>query len=278
MCNASVIFIKFISRLFLWLKVLKTFRGLTFHSEINLWLSAFIDTLLYTFSSKKFNPRLVFGGLLLYKVKGLGTVIVRGRTDDFYYLIPGREWDVEVFVRSCLKNGSIFVNVGANVGYYTLIASKLVEPLGHVYAIEPVPSTAGLLKANVKLNGCNNVVVYEAAAWSFKGKMILNIPKSFYGYASLVRGGEEKLIIKTITLDEILRDVNSIDLIKIDVEGAEHEVLIGAEKSLDKIKYMVIELSCNVRDNVREVLRFLIQHGFKVKKLKFTTYILAYRG
>ena len=104
--------------------------------------------------------------------------------------------------------------------------------------------------------------------------MILNIPKSFYGYASLVRGGEEKLIIKTIALDEILRDVNSIDLIKIDVEGAEHEVLIGAEKSLDKIKYMVIELSCNVR----EVLRFLIQHGFKVKKLKFTTYILAYRG
>jgi len=167
----------------------------------------------------------------------------------------------------------VFVDVGANVGYNTLVASKLVGSRGHVYAIEPAPSTASLLKASVKLNGCSNVIVHEAAAWSCNGEVTLSVPKSFYGYASIIRESEEKLTVKAMTLDEILQKVDSIDLVKIDVEGAEREVLIGARESLNRIKYIIVELSCNIR----EVLRFLTQHEFKFKKFKFTTYLLAYR-
>jgi FkbM family methyltransferase len=265
---------KLMSRLLLWLRVLKAFRGLTPRSELNLYISAFADTLLYASSSERFNPRLVLGGLFLYRVKGLGIVVVRGGTDDFYHLIPGREGDVEEFMRSCLRNGSVFVDVGANVGYYTLMASKLVGPLGRVHAIEPVPSTACLLKVNVRLNGCGNVIVHEVAAWSSKGEVTLSIPKSFYGCASIVREGEERLSVKAVTLDEMLHGVNSVDLIKIDVEGAEHEVLLGAKNLVSKVKCMVIELS----RNAKEVLGLLKQYGFRVKKTKFTTYVIAYRG
>lgn len=83
--------------------------------------------------------------------------MVKGGTDDFYQMIPGREKDVEEFIKLCLKTRSVFVDVGANIGYYTLIASKLVDLQGRVYTIEPIPSTATILKANVKLNGCSNV-------------------------------------------------------------------------------------------------------------------------
>jgi FkbM family methyltransferase len=183
---------------------------------------------------------------------------------------------VDDFIRSHLGRGAVFVDVGANVGYYTLVASKLVGSHGRVYAIEPVPSTAVILKANVKMNDCRNVLVYDVAAWSSEEEVTLEIPESAYGYASVVRGSDEgkKITVKATTLDEILQGATSVDLVKIDVEGAEHEVLIGAKKSMDKIKYIVIELT----RNVEEVLGLLTSHGFKVKRARLPAHIIAYRG
>ena len=172
---------KCLSRLALWLRVLRNFRGLTLRSVINLYPSALVDSLLYAFPGTPFNPRLVLKGLCFYKVKDVGLVIVRGGTDDFYYLIPRREGDVEEFIRSYLRNGSVFVDVGANIGYYTLIASKLVGSQGRVYSVEPIPSTAMILRANVRLNDCSNVAIYEAAAWSSRGALTLRMPKEWYG-------------------------------------------------------------------------------------------------
>ncbi|WP_448577435.1 FkbM family methyltransferase [Thermosphaera sp.] len=207
---------------------MRTFRGLTFQSELNLWISAFVDSLLYALSSVGFNPRLMLRGLHFYRVKGIGVIAVRGGTDDFYYMIPGREGDVDIFVKSCLNMGSVFVDVGANIGYYTLIASKLVGSQGRVYSIEPVPSTATILKANIKLNNCLNVSIHEVAVWSSKGTLTLRIPGSWYGLAFVSRYGGN-IVVNSITLDELLKNETSIDCIKIDVEGAELEVLRGAK-------------------------------------------------
>jgi FkbM family methyltransferase len=240
--------------------------------------SQFLPTCFSTFLAQGgvLNPKLVFKGVYFYRVKKVGLVVVRGLTDDFYHLVPNREGDVDDFIMSHLGRGSVFVDVGANVGYYTLVASKLLGSHGRVYAIEPVPSTAIILKANIKLNDCQNVLVYDVAAWSSEGEVTLEIPKSAYGYASAVRGGNEgrKVTVKATTLDEILQDVTSVDLVKIDVEGAEHEVLIGAKKSMDKIKYIVIELT----RNIEEVLRLLTSHGFKSKRARLPAHVIAYRG
>jgi len=230
----------------------------------------------YTFCSRiVLNPKLMFKGVYFYKVSEIGLVVVRGLTDDFYHLVPNREGDVDDFIRSHLRKGSVFVDVGANVGYYTLVASKLLGSYGRVYAIEPVPSTAIILKANVKLNDCQNVFVYDVAAWSSEGEVTLKIPESAYDYASAVIGNNRgrKVTVKATTLNEILQDT-WVDLVKIDVEGAEHEVLMGANKSIDKIKYIVIELT----RNVEEVLRLLTSHGFKVKRAGLPAHVIAYRG
>lgn len=164
--------------------------------------------------------------------------------------------------------------MGANVGYYTLLASKLVGAQGRVYAVEAVPSTASILKANVKLNECRNVRVYNVAAWSSKGQIVLSILQSMYGFASVAKGSGETLMVNSTTLDDILKEEGFVDLIKMDVEGAEYEVLIGAKEVLSRVGCLVVELS----RNVREVLKLLTRYGFRVRKAKLTAYIIACRG
>jgi FkbM family methyltransferase len=240
----------------------------------NLLFSALIDSGIYALSSASLNPKLIMNGLYFFRVGELGIVLCRGKTDDIVQLVPGHEGDVEEFVKQHLKEGSIFVDVGANIGYYTIIASKLLGSKGKVYAVEPVPSTATILKINIKLNGCNNVIVIEGAAWSTKGRLILRIPGTNYGYASAVRLGSKSISVKAIPLDEVLGSVEYVDLIKIDVEGAEYEVLKGAKNTLLKTKCVVIELT----RNVKEVLEFLMNFGFKIKKTNLPAYIIACKG
>jgi FkbM family methyltransferase len=261
---------KLLPRLLLWFKILRMFKGLTFGSVLNLWISAIGDVILYVFSSIGFNPRLLLNGLFYYNVKGLGFIVVRGGTDDLYYMIPGREGDVDSFVRSCLDRGSVFVDVGANIGYYTLVASKLIGSSGRVYAIEPIPQTITILKANVKINECFNVIVHEKAAWSSRDKLTLKIPGKWYGLVSAFRNGVN-IIVDATTLDELLQAEDQIDCIKIDVEGAELRVLQGAKKVLKRTRYIILELS---RD-IKEILRELQGSGFKCEKARFSTYIIC---
>ena len=263
---------KFPSRFLLWLRVLRIFKGLTFKSVMNIWLSAFVDSFLHAFSRTTPNPKLILEGIYFYKVDGVGLAVVRGGTDDFYHMIPERERDVEQIIKTCLREGSVFVDVGANVGYYTLIASKLVGPHGCVYSIEPIPSTVAILRANTKLNNCRNVNMYNVAAWSFRGTLSLKVPSKCYGYASVFRNGTN-VVVDAMTLDEILRNEDSIDCIKIDVEGAELEVLWGAKGTLKRTKFLVIE----VTRNVKEVLKQLKEAEFECRRTRITSYIFCKR-
>jgi FkbM family methyltransferase len=263
---------RLVARALLWVRILRTFRGFNLASELNLWLSALADTLLYTVAGWRANPRLLLRGLYTYKVEGLGLAIVRGSTDDFYYLLPRREGDVEGFVVGRLGEGSVFVDVGANVGYYTLLASKLVGSRGLVYAVEPIPSTAAMLRANVKLNGCPNVIVVEKAAWSSRGRLSLRVPGALYGLVSMFREGKE-VVVEAVPLDEVLNGADRIDVVKIDVEGAELEALLGSWEVLKRARALALELS----RNAGAVLELLRGAGFKCKKARFTTYVLCER-
>lgn len=200
---------------------------------------------------------------------------MRQGSDDLYSCLPGREHDVEATILDLLRPGDVFVDVGANVGYYTILASEIVGDSGRVIAVEPVPETAAVMNSNVGLNHAANVDVVPKACWSARGTVSIWVPSGPYGLASLkarrARGSLQS--VEAVTLDELCQGISQIRLIKIDVEGAEHEVLLGATETLAKTEFLVVELSENP-DQARGLLH---DASFGVRDLNFRPYVLASR-
>jgi FkbM family methyltransferase len=148
----------------------------------------------------------------------------------------GREFEPDVcdFFRRFLRPGMVVFDLGANIGQFTLLAAKRVAPGGAVHAFEPAPSEHAKLRANVALNGFAHVVASAVAVCDQKGEVQLHTAGSGLGiYNSLGKPlwGESgvTVAVPSTTLDDYVREagVHRLDLIKMDVEGAELAVLRG---------------------------------------------------
>jgi FkbM family methyltransferase len=129
----------------------------------------------------------------------------------------------------------VVVDVGANVGYYTLLASRLVGEEGRVFAFEPEPQNYDLLCKNIKANGCRNVIAEQKAVWKKSGEETLFLDKSNLGGHSLVRANvmdkDGSVCVKVTSLDEYFGALECpVDFIKMDVQGSEMGVFDGMEK------------------------------------------------
>jgi FkbM family methyltransferase len=142
-------------------------------------------------------------------------------------LLNEYEPEVTECIRSVLKEGMTFCDVGANIGVFTLFASRLVGSSGRVIAFEPIPENACVLRENIARNGCRNVLVLQKAAAEKTGGAEIHL-SALCGCHSLISrpdgstGGT--LSVETIRLDEV-PELTSVDLLKIDAEGAELSVL-----------------------------------------------------
>jgi FkbM family methyltransferase len=190
-------------------------------------------------------------------------------------LVEGR-WGPHVSeaMAAVLKEGSVFVDVGAHIGYYSLEASKLVGPSGRVIAVEPNPPIVDKLRRNIKLNEFTNVKVYEAACTDKTARLrFFPSPEERSLWSSLSpknSGGEDAIEVDGMPLDSIaeIEKLPRMDLVKIDVEGAEMQVLRGMEKILTTFRpRLIMELKSDALDNLgasmEEVLSLLRQHGYK---------------
>jgi len=141
------------------------------------------------------------------------------------------EHDKRVVFERTVKEGSVVFDLGANVGFYTLLASVLVGDRGKVVAFEPVPSNLRYLKSHLQMNRITNVTVVEAAVSDRNGECRFDEgPSNSMGYIS-VRG---HLRTKVVTLDTLVSsgELPPPTTMKIDVEGAELGVLRGAAATL----------------------------------------------
>jgi len=135
---------------------------------------------------------------------------------------------------SLLKKGDIVIDGGANLGYFTLLASNIVGNEGHVISYEPVKQTANALRRNIHASRCNNVTVIEAALSDEKGIVTLNLYDNdpFLGNASICEYPDKTRIRNEkslcIPLDDLLRHNIHPDFIKLDIEGSELSALKGA--------------------------------------------------
>ena len=151
-------------------------------------------------------------------------------SDNIFFERDNYEKRQADIVKKNIKKGDTVIDIGANIGYYTILFSKLVGKKGKVIAFEPEPSNFKLLKENIEINNCKNVVPFNVALSDSKGKKELYFNPENRGGCSLKNKNLKNVLkVRTMPLDDIIKKAN---FIKIDVEGAEAEVLEGADKIL----------------------------------------------
>jgi FkbM family methyltransferase len=146
------------------------------------------------------------------------------------------------FVKSFLRPGMTFVDVGANVGYFTLLAASLGA---RVVAYEPTLTVMERLRENVALNGFDQVTVVNAAVAEKPGTLTFYASPDDPEANNLFGQGDHAVDVAAVSLDEDLaeRGIQKVDLLKIDAEGAEPLVLAGAAALLKSGATIVIEVN-----------------------------------
>lgn len=136
------------------------------------------------------------------------------------------ERELQTLLVRYVRPGDTVLDIGANVGFFTLLLSKLVGPSGHVIAFEPLPRNVLILKRHLELNAVTNVTVVTSALSDRNGPGFFSDGES-HAMGSLSDTG---IPITMVTLDSFLRDstIQAPVVLKIDVEGAESQVLAGA--------------------------------------------------
>lgn len=148
-------------------------------------------------------------------------------------------------VRQILRAGHVFVDVGANVGFFTLLGATLVGSGGHVFAFEPSPDNCRLLRRSLAQNGITNVTLYENAVAEAAQQLSLS-GGGADSNARLMRPDELQgrethfTHVEAVALDDVLQDVTRLDLIKMDIEGAEPRAWEGMQNVLRKHRPVII--------------------------------------
>ncbi|HLD72463.1 MAG TPA: FkbM family methyltransferase [Candidatus Nanoarchaeia archaeon] len=175
-------------------------------------------------------------------------------------------------IKKIVKKGDIVVDIGAHIGYYTLILAKLVGEQGKVYAFEADPANFALLKRNVGINGYKNVIMEQKAVSNSSGKVKLYLGKERSTHHSIRKNkysGEDYVSVETIRLDDYFKDI-SIHFAKIDIEGGEFEALSGMplllkrSKSFQIITEMVPIFLEQIKLTPEQFVQFIREQGFKV--------------
>lgn len=180
-------------------------------------------------------------------------------------------------VISSLNEGDRFVDVGANIGWYTIIASKKVGQSGNVLAFEPDPRNFELLKQNCELNDLPNVVLINKALSDKSSSEFLYRSPTNFGDHRLYASGEdrEKVVVATLTLDSFIegRGLKNIQTIKIDTQGSEPKILRGmqryiqGEKPVIFLEFWPYGIYKN-QESVFDILAFIEKNGYEVYQIR----------
>lgn len=187
------------------------------------------------------------------------------------------EKPVTLLLQKLLKDAHCFVDCGAHLGWFTCLASKCM-PNGLVYSFEMDDANCDLLRKNVQLNNCHNVIIHQTAVTDTSGHVsYMRKPteaQHYYAirlFPSLPNAVDEEIIIvQALSLDDFFEDKEIMpDVIKLDVEGAEVRVLRGMEKLMKRYAPKIFvevhpEKLPNFQASADEVLLLLIDNGYEV--------------
>ena len=185
------------------------------------------------------------------------------------------EFETEL-VKKEVQREDVVLDIGANIGYYTLIFAKLVGEKGKVYAFEPDPTNFKLLKKNVLINGYKNVIFVQKAVSQKNGIVKLYLCDDNKGDHRIYDSGDDRhfLAIESIRLDNYFCGKNrKINFIKMDIQGAEGLALQGMTDILkrnDELKIISEFWPIGLKRSGTtpfSFLKLLLDHGFKLNEL-----------
>lgn len=182
------------------------------------------------------------------------------------YLFGSYELPTVRFIRSHVRPGMTLIDVGAQIGYITLEMSRAGGSGVSLYSFEPEPRNIAKLNANLRLNDINNVTIVDRAVSDHDGliRLFMSSDNNAGTHSTIASGpfvSNDFIEIPCVRLDTFVREqaVQSVDMIKIDVEGGELEVLKGAEETLRRFKpVLIVEMSSSIQQS----------RGFSVPKFK----------
>ena len=193
-----------------------------------------------------------------------GTKWIVGAGEHGYWL-GSYEMNKRLAFEREISPGAVTYDIGANVGYFSLLAAKLAGPEGQVYAFEPLPRNTEFLRKHVKINHFDNIEVIEAAVSDHSGEAHFDLgASSAMGHLAEAGG----IQVRMVTLDEMLAagELRAPDYMKVDVEGAEFETLKGARKLLEE-HHPVLFLDTHQREAHLPTIELLRELGYEFEIL-----------
>lgn len=201
------------------------------------------------------------------------SVFVRPEDHDIgQHVMQAHEYEPHVTraVRGLLRNGDVFVDVGANIGFFTHLAAHLVGPGGHVLAIEPMDKNLQLIYRGIARNGCSHVHVHACAASDAREIVCVatGAGTSNGQVMALESGGANAaLYSQTVRLDDVLGSLDRLDLVKFDIEGFELRAWNGFRRTLERLRPVVLTefhphcMRTHARVDPAEYLQTLFAYG-----------------
>ena len=179
------------------------------------------------------------------------------------------EPEVQTVLADLLGPGDVFYDVGANIGYFTIIGARLVGPSGRVVAVEPQPEALRRLRHNLALNGFDNVTVIEAAVADEEDYGDLVVSQEEILEVAALAGApgpdQPKIRVRVTTLDQLrAADLPAPKVVKLDVEGAEVRALNGMVETLRRDRPAIV---CEVHASFDDVCAPLEAEGYTVRQL-----------
>jgi FkbM family methyltransferase len=192
-------------------------------------------------------PKLT-GDYLWVTVDGLRIYGARRHHVMLYWLLRGKyERHTRTLFEDAVKPGMRVLDIGAHIGYFTLLAARAVGPTGRVYSFEPDPDNYRFLCHNVALNGMEGVVTTVPKAVADTSGIRPFVADTKHSVvSSFLREGrsDSAMPVECTTVDDFL-DGREIDVVKLDVEGAELEALRGMRRTLTETSQVAMFVECN---------------------------------
>jgi FkbM family methyltransferase len=257
-------------------------------------LDKYIDTrhrLIQVKKNRKWSKKFIKQNKFIHRLNGELLINIYEDSLLCKLIVEGFEEAEICFLRRFLRPSDIFIDIGSNIGLFSIHAANIVGEKGSVFAYEPTPKTFTRLIENIQLNNLENIKAFNIGLSDSKGTLTLNVSSSGFDAWNTFAGQEDskfssQIDIPVESLDDIYQftfkeNKSSIALIKIDVEGWERHVLIGAQSILKKQDAPVLMVEFTETNllaagtNCYEIYDLVASYGYKWYAYDFKENILS---